>query len=45
MPHSSGLGRLCWGEEDKDERGIRVVDGDCDIGSKMAGAAQQNAEW
>jgi len=20
-----------WGEEDKDERGIRVVDGDCDI--------------
>jgi len=29
-----------WGEEDKDERGTRVVDGNCDIGSKMAGAAQ-----
>ena len=29
-----------WGEGDNDEKGIRVVEGDCDIGSKMAGAAQ-----
>ena len=35
-----------WGEGDNDEKGIRVVEGDCDIGSKMAGAAQQaDAEW